>query len=126
MARILRSATVVGILVALFAGEATAQQGVTYGRWADNPAGCGDTQHSGVVNFEGFVFNKLACRTKTTRTFYGGEERVMTCDIGETKGSEGLLTFVRTSDATLELEMHIFAPAAPINGRIALFACPAR
>ncbi len=126
MARILRSATVVGILVVLCAAEASAQQGVTWGRWADNPAGCGDTQHSGVVNFEGFVFNKLACRTKTTRTFYGGEERVMTCDIGETKGSEALLTFVRTSGTTLELEMHIFAPAAPVNGRIALFACPAR
>lgn len=126
MGQILRSIAAYGILVVIGAATASAQQGVTYGRWTDNPAGCGDREHSGVVNFDGFVFNKLACRTKTTRTFYGGEERVMTCDIGETKGSEALLTFVRTSDTTLELEMHIFAPTAPISGRIALFACPGR
>ncbi|MFG1348822.1 hypothetical protein [Xanthobacter autotrophicus] len=88
-----------------------AQQDVTYGRWADNPGGCTDPEHHGIVSFDSFVFNKLACRTKTTQTFYG---------------SEALLTFVRTSGTTLELEMHIFAPKAPISGRIALFACPKR
>lgn len=126
MRGVLWTAIACGIMVISIAGPVRAQQDVTYGRWADNPGGCTDPEHHGIVSFDSFVFNKLACRTKTTQTFYGGEERVMICDIGETKGSEALLTFVRTSGTTLELEMHIFGPKAPISGRIALFACPKR
>ena len=103
-----------------------AQQDVTYGRWADNPAGCADPTHHGSLGYDGFAFNKLACRTKTTQTFHGGEQRVMVCDFGETKGADSLLTFVRTSPTTLDLRMEILAPSGPILGQITLFSCPPR
>jgi hypothetical protein len=113
-------------MLSMVSSAAHAQKAVTYGRWADNPGGCADPQHTGVLNFDSFVFNKLVCRTKGTQTFYGGEERAMFCDVGETKDNAAVMTFVRTSDTTLQVEMDILVPTAPISGSVALFACPER
>lgn len=113
-------------MLSAFSNAADAQQSVTYGRWADNPRGCADPQHSGVLTFDGFVFNKLSCRTKGTQTFNGGEERAMFCDVGETKDNAAVMTFIRTSETTLEVEMNILTPTVPVSTSIALFACQER
>jgi hypothetical protein len=104
---------------------ARAQQDVTYGRWAENPGSCGDPQHSGQLDFQGFRLNKFVCVTKGTETFYGGERRAMICDIGEHKGLTSALTFMRTSETTLQVDMKIL-DTIPIDGGTTLFRCPDR